>query len=62
MLPLELLRDPSVWRSDAMAVCHDATLVSLLTYLPIYFRVVHGANGPLEPPSAQRAWASSCLR
>jgi EmrB/QacA subfamily drug resistance transporter len=44
LLPLSLLRDRSVWRSDAMAACHGATLVSLLTFLPIYYRTVHGAD------------------
>ncbi|HVZ00636.1 MAG TPA: MFS transporter [Dongiaceae bacterium] len=44
LLPLSLLRDRSIWRSDAMAACHGATLVSLLTFLPIYFRTVHGSD------------------
>ena len=38
-----LLRRPAIWRSDALATCHGAVLVSLLTFLPIYLRVVHGA-------------------
>jgi EmrB/QacA subfamily drug resistance transporter len=44
LLSVNLIRNPSVWRSDVLAACHGATLVSLLTFLPIYFRVVHGAS------------------
>ena len=43
LLPISLLRDPAIWRSDALAACHGAVLVSLLTFLPIYLRVAHGA-------------------
>jgi EmrB/QacA subfamily drug resistance transporter len=44
LLPITLLRDPTVWRSDALAACHGATLVSLITFLPLYFRVLRGAT------------------
>jgi EmrB/QacA subfamily drug resistance transporter len=44
LLPVALLRNPSTWRSDALAACHGAVLVSLLTFLPIYLRVVGGAS------------------
>ncbi len=44
LLPIHLLRQPTIWRSDALAACHGATLVSLVTFLPIYLRVVHGAS------------------
>src|SRR3546814_1652729 len=44
LLPLPLLREPSIWRCDALAACHGAMLVSLMTFLPIYLRVVHGAR------------------
>lgn len=44
LLPVALLRNPSTWRSDALAACHGAVLVSLLTFLPIYLRVVAGAS------------------
>ena len=47
LLPVSLLREPSVWRSDALAACHGAALVSLLTFLPIYFRVA-GSTGPAQ--------------
>jgi MFS family permease len=43
LLPIGLLREPTVWRSDALAACHGAALVSLITFLPIYFRAVRGA-------------------
>jgi predicted MFS family arabinose efflux permease len=41
---MSLLRQPAVWRSDAMAACHGATLVSLLTFVPIYLRVARGLS------------------
>jgi EmrB/QacA subfamily drug resistance transporter len=44
LLPITLLRNPTVWRSDALAACHGATLVSLITFLPLYFRVLRGAT------------------
>jgi EmrB/QacA subfamily drug resistance transporter len=40
LLPLDLLRQASIWRSDLLAACHGATLVSLITFLPIYLQVV----------------------
>ncbi len=44
LLPIALLRQPSVWRADALAACHGAALVSLTTFIPIYLRVVRGAS------------------
>jgi MFS family permease len=44
LLPIPLFRDSAIWRSDLMALCHGAILVSLVTFLPIYLRVGHGAN------------------
>ena len=44
LLPIPLLSNPSIWRADALAACHGATLVSLLTFLPIYLLVVHRAS------------------
>jgi EmrB/QacA subfamily drug resistance transporter len=44
LIPPRLFRDPSIWRSDAMAACHGAALVSLITFLPIYLRAVRGAS------------------
>lgn len=44
LLPISLLRQPTIWRSDALAAAHGATLVSLIAFLPIYLRVVHGLS------------------
>jgi EmrB/QacA subfamily drug resistance transporter len=44
LLPISLLREATIWRSDALAACHGAALVSLITFLPIYLIVVHGAS------------------
>jgi len=44
LIPPRLLREPSVWRSDGLAACHGAALVSLVTFLPIYLRAVRGAS------------------
>ncbi|HEX2255466.1 MAG TPA: MFS transporter [Afifellaceae bacterium] len=43
LLPLGVLGNPSIWRSDALAAMHGAMLVSLMTFAPIYYRVVHGS-------------------
>ncbi len=44
LLPISLLRQPTIWRSDALAAFHGATLVSLIAFVPIYLRVVHGTS------------------
>lgn len=44
LLPIGLLRQPTIWRSDALAACHGAALVSLVTFLPLYLRVVRGSS------------------
>ena len=44
LIPPVLFRDPSVWRSDGLAACHGAALVSLITFLPIYLRAVRGTS------------------
>ncbi|MGN6551452.1 MAG: MFS transporter [Pararhizobium sp.] len=44
LFPLPVFRNPSIWRSDLLAACHGAMLVSLVTYLPIYLRVTRGAS------------------
>jgi EmrB/QacA subfamily drug resistance transporter len=44
LLPVALLTRPAIWRSDALAACHGATLVALLTFMPLYLRVVHGSS------------------
>lgn len=44
LFPFSLLREKTIWRSDAMAACHGAALVSLIAYLPIYLRVARGLS------------------
>jgi EmrB/QacA subfamily drug resistance transporter len=44
LIPLKLLRLPAIWHSDALAACHGAALVSLITFLPVYLEVVRGAS------------------
>jgi EmrB/QacA subfamily drug resistance transporter len=44
LLPPRLFKQPSIWRSDGLAACHGAALVSLITFLPIYLRAVRGAT------------------
>jgi EmrB/QacA subfamily drug resistance transporter len=44
LIPLSLLRRPTIWRSDALAACHGAALVSLITFLPIYLEAVRGLS------------------
>lgn len=44
LLPVDLFRNPTIWRANAAAACHGAILVSLLTFVPIYLRVVHEAS------------------
>jgi MFS family permease len=44
LLPIPLLRQPTIWRSDALAAAHGATMVSLIAFLPIYLRAVHGLS------------------
>ena len=44
LLPIGLLRNASIWRADVMAVCNGANVVALVTFLPIYLRVVRGLD------------------
>jgi MFS family permease len=44
VLALPLLRQPSFWRADAMAACSGASLMAMVTFLPLYFQVVGGAS------------------
>ena len=43
LLPMTLLSQPGIWRTDAMAGCVGALLVSLVTFLPIYLQVARGS-------------------
>ncbi|KAB0680425.1 MFS transporter [Aureimonas leprariae] len=44
LLPIPLLQHAAIWRCDAMAACHGGMLVSLITFLPLYFGIVHGTS------------------
>lgn len=44
VLAMPLLRDPSFWRADLMSACSGASLTAMVTFLPLYFRVVGGAG------------------
>jgi predicted MFS family arabinose efflux permease len=44
LIPVSLLSLPAIWRSDALAACLGAALVSLITFLPIYLEVVRGLS------------------
>ena len=44
LLPVTLLENPSIWRADALAMSHGALFVSLIAFVPIYLRAVHGAS------------------
>jgi EmrB/QacA subfamily drug resistance transporter len=44
LLPIGLLREATIWRSDALAACHGAALVSLITFMPMYLIVVRGIS------------------
>ena len=44
LLPVGLLRQAAIWRSDALAACHGGTLVSMITFLPIYLQAVRGLS------------------
>ena len=46
LIPVNLLRQPAIWRCDAMGACVGATIVGSVTFMPIYLQVVRGA-----PPS-----------
>ena len=44
LLPLALMRQPSIWRCNLMVVLHGATMVSLITFLPLYLYVTRGTS------------------
>ncbi len=47
LLPLKLLRQAAIWRPDLMAACVGATVVSMVTFVPIWLQVVRGI-GPQQ--------------
>lgn len=44
LIPIKLLKQSEIWHSDALAACHGAALVSLITFLPVYLQVVRGMS------------------
>ncbi len=44
LIHVTLLGRADIWRSDALAACHGAALVSLITFVPIYLRMVRGTT------------------
>ena len=44
LLPLKLLRQRAIWQSCLMVLCQGAMLTSMITFLPLYMRVVRGAD------------------
>jgi EmrB/QacA subfamily drug resistance transporter len=44
LLPIALLRQEAIWRTNLLASCAGATIVSLVTFLPIYLEVVRGTT------------------
>jgi predicted MFS family arabinose efflux permease len=44
LLPVNLLRQPGIWRADALAACVAAQTVSLVSFLPMYLQVVRGSG------------------
>jgi predicted MFS family arabinose efflux permease len=44
LLPIQLLRQAGIWRSDAMAACVAGQTVSLISFLPMYLQVVRRAG------------------
>jgi EmrB/QacA subfamily drug resistance transporter len=44
LLPIALLRQPGIWRTDAMGACVAGQTVSLVSFLPMYLQVVRGAS------------------
>jgi EmrB/QacA subfamily drug resistance transporter len=41
LFPPSLLSNPTIWRCNVMAVCHGGYFVAMLTFTPIYLRVVY---------------------
>ncbi|MCC6720473.1 MAG: MFS transporter [Acetobacteraceae bacterium] len=44
LLPVQLLKQSAVWRTDALAAASGAAIVALITFLPIYLAVVRGVQ------------------
>lgn len=44
LVPIGLFGNPSIWRANAVAACYGGLLVSLITFMPLYLRIVHGVS------------------
>jgi EmrB/QacA subfamily drug resistance transporter len=44
LLPVALLRQPTMWRACLLVACHGAMLISMVAIMPIYYRAVHGTS------------------
>ncbi len=44
LLPVTFLRQTAVWRTNTLAACLGASLVSMITFLPIYLSVARGTS------------------
>lgn len=44
LFPLGVLGEPTMWRCGFLAACHGAAMVSMITFVPIYLRVVRGTG------------------
>jgi len=42
LLPLPVLTDPVIWRTNLLAACVAGTMVSLISFMPLYLSVVRG--------------------
>jgi EmrB/QacA subfamily drug resistance transporter len=42
LLPVQMFRQPGIWRTDLLAACVAAQTVSMVTFLPMYLQVVRG--------------------
>jgi len=42
LLPLPVLTDPVIWRTNLLAACVAGTMVSLISFLPLYLTAVRG--------------------
>jgi EmrB/QacA subfamily drug resistance transporter len=44
LLPIQMFRQPGIWRTDLLAACVAAQTVSMVTFLPMYLQVVRGES------------------
>ena len=44
LIPVNLLRHGAIWRADAMGACVGATIISTVTFMPIYLQVARGVE------------------